>query len=258
MSSPKVSLAQAKIESVKRFILQHPAAKDFEIIDALRCSRRTIAYARADLVQMGLIPAPRKRVPKSEPALVAPVQPISGSSVPEGTVVSSAAEDTYAGSIVTPATVMMLASGPVDDPEETDLEIQKRMTREAKKMAFDPKLHPDTRMSAMQLWVKLKDAARARDLGPGVPKTYEDAVTRCMDMFRACGIKMVLDAFQRLWGLNLIIEAIENFLKKEPADEVQPEAVEQADAPSPSPESAGAPVNNTDVPSDPRGDSSAG
>lgn len=186
MTTPRMGMAQAKLEQTKEFILQHPSAKDYEIVDALRVSRRTIAYAKAELVLKGLIPAPRKTARK-EPAPVPPVLP----PVP--------APD-YSDSLVTPANIMALAADPFDDDLESDPETQKRMTRAAKKMAFDPKNHPDIQMAAMQLWMKLKDAARARELGPGKPMTYEAAKARGMPLFKAMGLKLVIDIIETLWG----------------------------------------------------------
>lgn len=195
MSRESPGLFKAKIESVKEFILQHPSAKDFEVLEAKKCSRRTIAYARAELVAAGLIPAPRRAHVKKAPSPVPAESPTPTDPSPP------AGGADYSNQIVTPETLGMLAAPetPIDD-FESDPETQKRMLREAKRMAFDIKLHADTRMSAMQLWVKLKDLASARDRGPGVPLTKSSALARLMELHKACGIELVIESIETLWG----------------------------------------------------------
>jgi hypothetical protein len=194
---PRISLKQAKIEAACSFILQHPSAKDFEVIEALKCSRRTVAYARADLVEKGLLPAPRKR-PERKPA---PAPPLITPDMVQPPKPEEAAETKadYSGQLVTPSNVEMLVAT-VDDDDETDAETQKRMMREAKRMAFDTRLHPDTRGSMMTLWMKLRDAAKARDLGPGVPLTRDSCKDRLKDILRAVGIVIVIECIEELWG----------------------------------------------------------
>jgi hypothetical protein len=74
-----------------------------------------------------------------------------------------------------------------DGPEMDDGEVRRRLLKQCLSFAFNPELHPDTCMSASQMWAKLKEQTKARDLGPGNPLTLEAAVERHRDIDAACG-----------------------------------------------------------------------
>jgi hypothetical protein len=91
----------------------------------------------------------------------------------------------------------------LDDMADEDDEVtRKRMLRQVKRFAFDPLLHPDTRMAASQMWTKLLDLARQKDLGPGAPQTLTDAIARATDFCRAAGAKVMVPAFYAAFDLG--------------------------------------------------------
>lgn len=211
-------LRRAKLERVKEFLLQHPRARDLDVIEQFDASvsRRLIAYARADLVERGLLPPPRKKVPGSgrkrkEPVLDSTGHADAGTAEAKEAGLAPSAPTDYSNQLLTPDTVAALASVEDVSDIESDIEAQRRMLREAKRMAFDSKLHPDTRMSAMQLWVKLKDALKSRELGPGKPLNYEAARARGRDLFQAMGMTLVLHVAIDLWGQAFVQKLIELF-----------------------------------------------
>jgi hypothetical protein len=89
----------------------------------------------------------------------------------------------------------------VEDNED-DGESQKLMLRQVKRMSFDLRLHPDTRMSAIQLWGKLRDMTAARVLGPGKPLSEEAAVERLTLLFEAVGAEIAVKAMYKAFGLG--------------------------------------------------------
>jgi hypothetical protein len=93
--------------------------------------------------------------------------------------------------------------------DEDDDVTRKRMLRQFKRFAFDPLLHPDTRMAASQGWTKLLDMARAKDLGPGIPLTLAAAIERCTDFLKACGAKVAIPSFYAAFDLGPVPDAPE-------------------------------------------------
>jgi hypothetical protein len=94
-------------------------------------------------------------------------------------------------------TAAMRAIADMADIENLDLDdadVHKRLLKQCIRFAFDPNLHPDTRMSASTMWAKLKDLQKARDLGPGKPMTFETAVSRMCDLMQAAGPEITLAA----------------------------------------------------------------
>ena len=88
----------------------------------------------------------------------------------------------------------------------TEVEIQTKLLREVQKIAFDTTLSPDTRLSASQIWVKLKDIARSKDLGPGPPRSEEEIVERLIRIMQGV-------------GPQLVVKSLERAFKKGPVDE---------------------------------------
>jgi hypothetical protein len=89
----------------------------------------------------------------------------------------------------------------LDSEEDT----RKKLLKQVQLLALDPGVHPDTRLSATQVWVKLKDIARAKDLGPGLPRSREEIIDRLIRIMQAV-------------GANLSITALEAAFKKENSD----------------------------------------
>jgi len=76
---------------------------------------------------------------------------------------------------------------PISEEMLNDDEVRQRLLRQIQKLAFDPNERPDIRLSATQVWVKLKDMAQQRDLGPGPPKDENAVIDRLARIMRAVG-----------------------------------------------------------------------
>lgn len=184
-----MSKERAQADAVARakvYILAHPDESRLQQSVATGISTASIARARAELVHEGKLAASRKQRP------VQPAAPPSAPSVeptappaPVGGLVDSIAMRTLADMIDT-----------VSD-EEDDAVTHRRLLRQCLMFAFDTTLHADTRMSASQMWSKLKDQTKARELGPGAPKTFAAVVDRLYDLMDACGAEAVLEAVNR-------------------------------------------------------------
>ena len=191
--------------------LRHPDMSIAEVSKATGVATRTVARARAELVKEGLLPQGRNATTSAADAVVLSLMAESGSKPPmpepaaEGPpsppspdpMGLSAAGATIDGEALRQMNTML------DDLSDEDDEVtRKRMLKQVKRFAFDPNLHPDTRMSASQLWAKLLDMQRSKDLGPGVPVTFELAVKRCTDFLRACGAKVAVPSFYAAFDLG--------------------------------------------------------
>jgi len=201
------SLRQVKWERARQYILAHPDQSKEEQSIGADVSDATIARVRAVLVSEGLL-APARNAPPWEKK-PSPKLP------PETT------DDTRATMLDHAALTTLSDMADVLSDNMSDEDAQKRLQKQALLFAFDPKLHPDTRMSASQMWQKLRDAAKAKNLGPGAPKTFEDAVARMSDLMVAVGAQVTLAA------VNIA------FNVKESADEGKVSADSGATAPSP-------------------------
>jgi hypothetical protein len=234
-------LRELKIQRAMEYILAHPDESKAEQSIGAEVGERTIAMARAQLVKDGRLTPSRKKQ-------VSETRPYSKSS--EDLADFRPPPATEAPSMLDHAA--MLAIAEVADAAEEDLdddEVSRRLLRQCVRFAFDPKLHPDTRMSASQMWTKLRDQAKARNLGPGAPKTYEDAVRRYTDLTVAVDIDVavagVVAAFRSraveflrrvmsAWGASPVLEAVNAvFEVKEAPDEGQVPAEPDPAAPGP-------------------------
>ena len=169
---------QSQMDRAKEYILAHPDESKKQQASALGVSTMTVARARRDLVLEGKLPASRKA---KEP----PKPPVEGESTPPP-IKSDALKDQRA---------METLSRMLDEMENLDdAEVHKRLLKQCIRFAFDPNLHADTRMSASQMWSKLKDQQKAKDIGPSAQMQFDDAVIRLSDLMRATGAKITLAA----------------------------------------------------------------
>ena len=205
-------------EAARAEYLRHPDASIAEVSKATGVAIRTVARAREQLVKEGLLAPGRNATATGADAAALALAAQSVSKVPgddisevPGDAVSAPpgqapAADTLRGSRAGQAIdgealrqMNELLDALADEDDETT---RKRMLRQVKKFAFDPNLHPDTRMSASQLWAKLLDMARAKDLGPGTPLTLATAIARATDFCRAAGAKVMVPAFYAAFDLG--------------------------------------------------------
>lgn len=169
-------------EKACEYILAHPDESKKQQAAGADTSERTIAMARKKLIADGKLAHSRKGRPslddpRSRRSRAAPVATLDH------------------------AAMLALAEIDVNQPDLSDERVQKLLLRQVIRFALDPTLHPDTRMSATQQWGKLKDMVRQADLGPGIPLTRADRVTRLSDQMKLCGPDETLDAFELAFNL---------------------------------------------------------
>jgi hypothetical protein len=164
---------KGKKEAALAYVRAHPDESKAEQARGAGVSETLIAQVRQELIASEERAASRKARAEAAKPTPAPETPAT---------LDHAA-------MLAIANLADLAADKLDDEE-----VQKRLQRQALTFAFDPKLHPDTRMSASQQWIKLRDGAREKNLGPGNPKTFADGVRRLADLHIACGPDMVLAA----------------------------------------------------------------
>jgi len=176
------------ILQARELILQHPGWHIKEFAKILKCSLRSISYARAQLIEEGRIPPSRNSPRDLRRKLPRPgevTQPLKIDVVQSKELFDMIKVDT------SPLlNVMEQSSDPFDD------EMRQKMLREVKLIAFDPATHPDTRLSAIATWAKLRDLERAKDLGPGLPMTEKQVLDRLSRLMLGVGVPIVLKALE--------------------------------------------------------------
>jgi len=186
-------------EAVKAYLLEHPEAKDVDVRKALGASAPTVARARWDLIDEGLLPPTTRRAstrPKSAPSL--PAAPKTPAREPNA--------------LMTGEELLELGAD-LDSMDGLDDEVVRtRMLKSLRKLAFDSLTNNDTRLTAMSLWFKLKDIASIKALGPGVPMTPELAIARLKDLLAACGIAVAIKAAIEAFSLPSILTYIQHLI----------------------------------------------
>lgn len=184
------SLRQLKLERARAYVLAHPDESKAEQAIGADVSERLIAIARADLVKRGLL-VPSRKVGNIEHTL--PRSPSKRSSAVE-------MDAPAAGGDLLNHSAMTSLAATAETIEELDFAddeaVQKRLLRQCISFALNPKLHPDTRMSASQMWAKIRDIAKGRQIGPGAPLTFEDATARLRDLNIATGPSIAIAAIR--------------------------------------------------------------
>ncbi len=179
-------LRQMKVDRARDYILAHP--DETKLMQALgaKCSTTMIAQVRAQLIIEGKLAPSRKKTAEPKPPALPVEEPLAAAGTPPAPRKPAGLLDHEA---------MQAMADMIDKLADLDdEEIHKRLLKQCIQFAFDPRLHPDTRMSASQMWAKLRDQAKAKDLGPGAPVTFEEGVERMRDLMVACGAPMTLAA----------------------------------------------------------------
>lgn len=172
---------QTKQDQIREYILTHPTSSIREIQHALGFSKRTVMYAREKMVKEGLLPPSRQTQPEHTNALNnrEPVEITKMTELVEGKTLYELAEQED-----------------FDEEIGDDLEIQKKLMKEVRSIAFNPLNHPDVRLSAITIWAKLKDLEKTKDLGPGPPRKKEDIIERLVRLMKGVGPKIVLESIE--------------------------------------------------------------
>ena len=211
-------------EQAVEYFLTHPEAKDIEVAEALNMDKATVMRARAKLIGEGILPESSRR--RATPAVSVVLDKVVPPKTP--------AREKPAASLNTLLSDEDLRALDADNVD--DAETRKSILRALRKIAFGQGVNYETAMSAMSLWVKLKDQAATKELGPGTPMTYAIAKERLKALMTACGFELVFECFQDL------------FVPKEPATDEGQLPAEHTEAapgaagtPSPSGSAAGLP-----------------
>lgn len=202
----------------REYILAHLDETKVQQAIGAGVNETTIARVRARLIREGLLPASRKGA--QSPAAEASTSPAELETAPTRPATpSKPLRGNPSGAFDHDAMVSLAAM--VDEMVESgdDETIQKRLIKQCLTFAFNPTLHPDTRMSASQMWEKLRSRAQQRALGPGKPKTRADVIARYRDITAALPPDIVLEVINDL------------YTAKEPADEGKLPAVHAQAAP---------------------------
>lgn len=212
------------------YYIAHPDASQKDVMNALKISYNTASSARRSLVAKGILNGHRRGSaipPKSDDPPPPPPPKSTEPSAPVPVVKPGETLDDTAMREI--ATVDMAL-----DDDETDEDAQKRMLAMVKSIVFNPKLHPDTRLTATQVWQKIKERALRRDLGPGKPMTYEAARDRLSDQMTACGLVLTIDALFKTYRPDEVAAALSALLQPEKGatDEGRVPANSGEDAPS--------------------------
>jgi len=229
-------LAERKLAMA--YLRRNPQATSAEVAEAVVCSEKTVVNARRDLVKSGELPRTRR-------ARTAPAPPTSTDATEGG---AGTAQPTVPDRniILDGEQLALLAAGDMTLADEADPETRKKMLQALRGIAFSPLTHDDTRVNAMKAWFALKDSLAARELGPGVPKTEESALSRLTDLNTAVGLKLAIRSIIKAFGLMPVLTCIEAlFSRKETpdagelpdhTDEAAPDAPGTAPAPGSPPD----------------------
>lgn len=229
-------LRETKRERARAYILAHQDESKEDQARGSGLSLGTIATARKELVADGLIPPSRKNLAKDSDALsrnwrwrrpppaTAPDKPVDpgdgGPPLPPARPHEGATVLDHDAMVAMASSADLMAAA-----DASDEEVLRRLQRQYLRFAFDPNLHPDTRMSASQMWHKSRDQAKQTKIGPGAPVTRADAVDRLEAVLRPLAADVVLEAIGRVFK-------IEEAAGGEKADEA-PVAVGTQEAPPP-------------------------
>lgn len=195
--------AISKTEACKRYLLDHSDATNPEVKEAVGCESRNVNAARAELEKEGFLQKnsnnrakfTKHRLKKS--GLTRPpeiLRNLSGNALrTEAEVLSSFSP------VATSDLYKLLESG--EDPDIDDEKTRVAMLKQLRLMSFDASLHQSIRMSAMDLYNKLKETARGQTIGPGRPLTHADALDRLCLLFKAVGATLVLEATAKAFAL---------------------------------------------------------
>lgn len=183
-----------KSNNVRAYFLQHPEASISQAARDMQVSTRTAAQVRSELAAKGLVPAGRNRKVDKR---VAPV-------LPPAFAVEVPPTQSDGGHLLDDKAIRAMADPSMDlaDLDLDDEETRKKLLREVKRIAFSPESHPDVRLSATQVWLKLKDMAKSRELGPGKPLTRAAAIARLVDLLKMTGPEIAIQAMYEAFNVK--------------------------------------------------------
>lgn len=177
-------------------MIRRPDRPDRYFRETFKLSQPSVSNIRRELRDRGLIP-PSRRASKTL-GRVETLLTVDSPAASTGANPVSPQEPASPLPTITPSE--LLAIGATEFSDEDDEETRKKLLSRCRAIALDPGMHPDTVLSASQVYIKLKDAVRAKSLGPGRPLSHEDAVARLARLMAACGAEIVHDAITSAFG----------------------------------------------------------
>lgn len=171
---------QDKLGQAKTYVLAHPTESKQQQAAGANVSVTLIAQARRELIAEGKLEPSRKADPFAKPPDVAKdlAKPALGPPTRPSRTGGTLDHDAMAA-------IGEMVDAMMENGDDTT--VQKALIRQCLIFANNPSLHPDTRMSASQMYMKLKSLSQTRDLGPGKPMTRQAAIERLRDLLIAAG-----------------------------------------------------------------------
>ena len=185
MADNKPGPAPTRREQAKLYLIAHPEASDSDVKGETGIDLATVGRARGELINEGLLSPATRKQRRTPPAIRPSEVPVITGPKPGGPRLDT---------LLTDADLRALSEGDIDDEQ-----VRKRILTALRTIAFAPGMNYETAMNAMSLWVKLKDQASTKELGPGAPVTYAIAKERLMSLMKACGFELVFECFQELF-----------------------------------------------------------
>jgi len=177
-------------QRAKEYLLANPTATNKDAAASVGVSLRTIGYARAELVNAGLIPPAwgdhKSKVTKGKSARVKASVLTRTASAAEGTPF-----DTDTTSDLNARVAEQSLSDDIDD-EEIEISKLKRILWRIARTDSDNRI----RTSAIWTLTRIQQDMDERPLGPGVPRNKADSIARLLDIFDGCGAAIVIEAMQ--------------------------------------------------------------
>ena len=185
-----MALPVTRRERCRAYYLEHPDASISDVSKAIGTSTRTAAQARTELVAEGkLTPGRNSTWQKVDTSAQVPT-------------VRHTPEPNPNDKLLDDKALRILADMPLIDGDDDDEETRKKLLREVRKLAFSPDTHPDTRLSATGVWLKLKDMAKSRTDGPGKPLTRAAATSRLVNLFKMVGPDISIAAMYEAFNVK--------------------------------------------------------
>lgn len=165
-----------KRDETIKYVLRNPRAPLKEIAKEIGASLGLVSHIRAEMARKGMVAPLTKHsttrgsiLPKFTPPVK--IETLETDQILDGEMVKKLAE----------------SENILEDIDLNDDEMQKKLLKQVQLMAFDASLHPDTRLNAINIYAKVKDIAKAKDLGPGPPRNEEQIIERLVRIMRAVG-----------------------------------------------------------------------
>jgi hypothetical protein len=171
------------MQMAKEYLQAYPSATNEQVVQALNISVRTVTNARAALIQMGLLPRSYFDRKNMVGPVVAPIQASTTDPITiEGIVeLGKALETVQIGRGMSP------------------VEMRERLSNIARRAAVEGA--GSLEIAAIQAIAKLDSQSGERDkLGPGVPLSRADKVSRLSILMKICGQSITIESLINTFG----------------------------------------------------------